>query len=118
MRPTPPLSAKACIAEARRFDYSASAGAIICAPGQHRSWYRAVLTNTGAYGLPRCEATGFDAHRRTVFNGRLFFLIGGMRGVFVPAHRAIKFYWYLPARTGSPVTRYTATCAPVSNLPV
>jgi hypothetical protein len=118
MRPALPLSARACIAEARRYGYSATAGAIICAPGQRRSWYRGVLTNGGAYGLPSCEATGFDAHARKVFSGRLSFEIGGIRGLFVPAHRAITFYWYLPSKTRSPVARYAATCTPVSNPPI
>ena len=115
MRPALPLSARACILEARRYGYSATAGALICAPGQRRSWYRAVLINTGAYGLPSCETTGFDAHGRKVFSGRLFFEIGGIRGLFVPAHRAITFYWYLPAMTRGPVARYAATCTAVSN---
>lgn len=117
MRPVLSLPAKACITEARRYGYSRSAGAIICAPGQRRSWYRAVLANRGAYGLPRCEAIGFDAHGRKVFSGPLFFTIGGIRGLFVPAHRAITFYWYLPARTRSPVARYAATCTPVTGPP-
>ena len=118
LRPAMPPSARACIAEAKRYGYSATAGAEICAPGQRRSWYRAVLTNRGAYGLPSCEATGFDAQGRQVFSGQLFFAIGGIQGLLVPAHRAITFYWYLPASTRSPVARYAASCTPVSNLPV
>jgi hypothetical protein len=118
MRPAVPLSAGACIAEARHYGYSPTAGASICAPGQRRRWYRAVLTNAGAYGLPSCAATGFDARGRQVFRGRLFFEIGGITGLFVPAHQAITFYWYLPAQTRSPVARYAASCTPAANPPV
>jgi hypothetical protein len=118
MRPTRSLSAKDCITEARHYGYSSGAGAIICAPARRRSWYRAVLANRGAYGLPSCVATGFDAQMKKVFTGRLFFGIGGIRGMFVPAHRSITFYWYLPRKTRSPVARYTATCTPVANPPV
>lgn len=111
-------SATVCIAEAKRYGYSATGGAFICAAGQRRSWYRAVLTNAGGYGLPSCEATGFDAQGRQVFSGQLFFAIGGIRGLFAPADRAITFYWYLPVSTRSPVARYAASCTPVSNPPV
>jgi hypothetical protein len=118
MRPVPPLSAKACIAEARHYGYSSGAGSIICAPGQHRGWYHAVLTNRGAYGLPSCVATGFGAQGQKVFAGPLFFEIGGIRGMFVPAHRSVTFYWYLPAKARGPVARYATSCALVTNPPV
>jgi hypothetical protein len=115
MTPVTPLTTTACVSEARRYGYSGSAGAIICAPGQGTGWYRAVLTNRGSYGLPTCTATGFDAHGKRVFTARLFFEIGGIRGLFVPGYHSITFYWYLPHKTRAPVTRYTATCAPVTS---
>ena len=117
MTPVPPLTTLACVTEARRYGYSSSAGAIICSPGDGRGWYRAVLTNRGSYGLPTCTATGFDSHAKPVFTGQLFFGIGGIRGLFVPGHRSITFYWYLPHRTRVSVARYTATCA-ASSSPV
>lgn len=116
MTPVTPLTVKACVSEARRYGYSASGGAMICSFGAGQGWYRATLTNRGSYGLPACTATGFDSHGKAVFTGRLFFAIGGIRGLFVPGHHSITFYWYLPHKTRGPVARYAATCAPVSGL--
>ena len=118
MRPVPPLSAGACMAEARHYGYTSGAGSVICAPGRQRGWHRAVLTNRGPYGLPRCVATGFGAQGQRVFAGPLWFEIGGTRGMFVPAHRSVTFYWYLPAQARRPVARYAATCTRVANPPV
>jgi hypothetical protein len=112
MTPVTPLTTTACVSEARRYGYSASAGAIICTPGEGKSWYRAVLTNRGSYGLPACTTTGFDSHGKPVFAGPLFFVIGGIRGLFVPGHRSIRFYWYLPHKARANVARYAATCSP------
>jgi len=117
MAPVPPLTAAARVSEARRYGFSASAGAIICAPGARYVWYQATLANRGPYGLPACAATGFDAHGKPVFTGRLFFDIGGIRGLFVPGHGSITFYWYLPRKTRVPVSRFTATCSPVHGPP-
>jgi hypothetical protein len=80
MRPVPPLSAKACIAEARHYGYSSGAGSVICAPALQRGWYHAVLTNRGAYGRPRCVATELGAQGQKVLAGPLSFEIGGIRG--------------------------------------
>jgi hypothetical protein len=110
MVPVKPLTITACIRQARHYGYSAAGGASVCAPGQARAWYRATLTNRGAYGLPACTAVGFDTLGKPVFSGRLFF---GLRGLFVPAHSSITFYWYLLTRTRGPVARYSASCSPV-----
>jgi len=116
MTPVTPLTATACVSAARRYGYSASGGAMICSFGAGQGWYRATLTNRGSYGLPACTATGFDSHGKAVFTGRLFFTIGGIRGLFVPGHHSITFYWYLPHKARGPVARYTGACSPASGM--
>jgi hypothetical protein len=120
MTPVTALTKAACVSEAESHGYSASAGVIICRPGEGMSWYRAALTNHGPYGYPACTATSFDSAGRAVFAGRLFFGIGGVTGLFVPGHRTVTFDWYLPHKTSGPVARYMATCSavPQSQWPI
>jgi len=118
MRPAPPLPTKACISEARRYGYSTLGAESICAAGAGRNWYHAVLTNRGPGAYPACKATGLDAHAKTIFNGRVLFLFGGKpAGLFALGHRSITFDWYLPGKTRSAVTSYTASCAVNANPP-
>ena len=62
------------------------------------------------------SATGFDPHGKAVFTGRLFFAIGGIRGLFVPGHHSISFYWHLPHKARGPLAGYTAAGSPVSGM--
>jgi len=118
MRPAPPLPTNACISEARGYGYSTLGAASICAAGGGRSWYYAVLTNRGSGAYPACEATGLDAHGKTIFSGQLLFLFGGKpAGLFAPGHRSITFEWYLPGKTRSAVTSYAAACTVNANPP-
>jgi hypothetical protein len=111
MRPAVPLPAKACISEARRYGYSTVGAESICAAGEGRSWYHAVLTNRGPGAYPACKAIGRGAHGRAIFDGQLLFLFGGVpAGLFAPGHRSVTFDWYLPGRTRGAVTGYTAAC--------
>jgi len=118
LRPAAALPTKACISEARRYGYSPPGAESICAAGGGRSWYHAVLTNRGPGAYPACEATGLDAHGKTIFNGQLVFLFGGIpAGLFAPGHRSITFDWYLPGKTRGAVASYTAACAVNPNPP-
>lgn len=119
MRPAAPLPARGCISEARRYGYSARGSESLCAGGEGRSWYHAVLINRGSGAYPACHATALDAIGKPVFSGQLPFGFGGVAaGLFAPGHRSTRFYWYLPEKTRRPVARYTAACSPNSNPPV
>jgi hypothetical protein len=111
MRPVRPLTAAACVAEARHYGYSTGGAGTICPSGTAHSWYHALLTNNGPYALMSCAATGYDSRGKTVFHGPLLFGFGGVRGLFAPDHRSIAFSWYLPQAVTAPVTRYAATCS-------
>jgi hypothetical protein len=118
MRPAPPLPTKTCILEARRYGYSLPGAESICAAGGGRNWYHAVLTNRGPGAYPACEATGLDTHGKTIFNGQLLFLFGGIpAGLFAPGHRSVTFDWYLPEKTRGAVASYAAACAVNANSP-
>jgi len=96
----------------------AEGGASICAPGEGRQWYHAVLINKGPGAYPECRATGFDAHGTAVFKGQLPLTFAGFpAGLFANAHRSTAFYWYLPQTIRRPVVRNTATCSVNSNPP-
>jgi hypothetical protein len=116
MRPAPPLKMTECIAEATPHGYSPRGAAAICSFGQGRSWYRAVLTNSGGDAYPICSAKAFDSRGSIVFSGQLFFVFGGWpAGLHSRGHRSVSFSWYLPD-VSRPVARYMATCS-VNNSP-
>jgi hypothetical protein len=117
LRPAIPLTTAACISQARRFGYSPEGGSSICAAGRGRIWYHAVITNSGHGAYPACSARAFGPHGSAVFNGPLAFTLGGIPGLFVPGHRSMTFYWYLPRRTHGQIVRYSATCSVNSNPP-
>lgn len=119
LKPVAPLSAKACVSQARRYGSGAGGGTVICRSGKGRSWYHAVLTNRGQGAYPACRAIALDTRGRTVFNGPLSFNFGGVpAGLFSPGHRSITFSWYLPEQTRGPVTRYTSACSPNPRPPM
>ena len=69
------------------------------------------LVNTGRYTQVNCTATGYGARGEVLFSGPLPFEFGGIRGLFVPAHWALTFTWYLPQRTTASVRSYAAACS-------
>lgn len=111
LRPVAPMTTTACVSETKRFGYSTEGGRSICAAGQRRSWYRAIITNTGDGAYPACSATAVGPHGAAIFHGPLAFTLGGIPGLFVPGHRTITFSWYLPRRTGGRIIRYSGSCS-------
>jgi hypothetical protein len=118
MRPAPPLKMTECIAKATPHGYSPYGAAAICSLGKGRSWYRAVLNNSGGDAYPLCSAKAFDSRGNIVFSGQLVFDFGGFpAGLYAQGHRSVSFSWYLP-NVSRPVARYLATCSVNSNPPI
>jgi hypothetical protein len=118
MRPALPLKMTGCIAEATPHGYSPVGAAAICALGKGRSWYRAVLNNSGDDAYPLCNAKAFDSRGNVVFSGQLVFDYGGLpAGFHALGHRSVSFSWYLP-NVSRPVARYLATCSVNGNPPI
>jgi hypothetical protein len=118
MRPAQPLTMTECIAEATPHGYSPDGAAAICSLGQDRSWYRAVLTNSGGDAYPLCSAKAFDSRGNIVFSRQLVFDFGGWpAGLHAQGHRSVSFSWYLPD-VSRPVARYLATCSVNNNPPI
>jgi hypothetical protein len=111
MTPVHPLTLAVCAEEAHQFGYSIGAGRIICEPGVGGTWYSAILVNDGQYARVSCTATGYGARGAVIFSGLLPFELGGIRGLFAPAHQALSFTWYLPQRPNARVRTYVATCS-------
>jgi hypothetical protein len=118
MTPAPAPTMTECIAEATTHGWSPHGAFAICAVGKGRSWYRAVLTNSGGDAYPLCSARAFDSRGNIVFSGQLFFAFGGLpAGLYAQGHRSFSFSWYLP-NVSRPVARYLATCSVNSNPPI
>jgi len=91
---------------------------VSCSFGQGRSWYRAVLTNSGGDAYPLCSARAFDSRGNIVFSGQHVFDFGGWpAGLQAQGHRSDSFSWYLPD-VSRPVVRYLATCSVDNNPPI
>jgi hypothetical protein len=112
MRPVPPLSMSACVAQAEPYGYTAQGAAHICAAGSGQSWYHAVLTNKGAGAYPACRITGFDAFGKAISHRQLYFQFGGgSAGLYAEGHTSTAFSWYLPKPKHGTIVRYVATCS-------
>ncbi len=118
MRPALPLTMTECIAEATPHGYTPHGAAAICSVGKGRSWYRAVLTDSGGDAYPLCRAKAFDSRGNIVFSGQLVFDFGGWpAGLYAHGHSSVSFSWYLP-EVSRPVARYLATCSVNSTPPI
>jgi hypothetical protein len=118
MSPAPAPMMTECVAEATSYGYSLHGASEVCSVGNGRSWYHAVLKNTGGGAYPLCRAAAFDAHGNIVFNGQLFFGFGGRpAGMYAQGHRSVSFSWYLP-HVSRAVARYVPRCTVNTSPPI
>ena len=130
LRPTQPLTLRACVAELRAKGSGFRRAA--CMAGDGKAWFALNLVNVSDdLGNPTCRATAYDASGSVLFEDDLpLGIISFPAGPPVVKGSTFRFVWYLPvgdphtyveraAWTPSAVDHYTASChgRPSSTLP-